>query len=104
MIMVLLIAIALFSVIPSVVMHFFPGFINLGIVARKAILFSVRIIVVPIIAGISYEGLKLSDKFRGGHIVRLLIKPGLLMQKLITTKEPTKKQIEVALTSLKKVL
>ncbi|MBW2980188.1 DUF1385 domain-containing protein [Candidatus Woesearchaeota archaeon] len=104
MIMVLLIAIAIFSVIPSIVMYFFSGFIDLGLVARKAILFSIRIIVVPIIAGISYEGLKLSDKFKGGHIMKVLIKPGLLMQKYITTKEPTEKQIEVALTSLKKVL
>lgn len=103
MIIVLLIAIAIFSVLPSIVMHFFPGFIELGIVSRKAILLSLRIIVIPIITGISYEGLKLSDKFSSGAVMGFINKPGLLLQK-ITTGEPSKRQIEVAVKSLKGVL
>ncbi|MBW2983980.1 DUF1385 domain-containing protein [Candidatus Woesearchaeota archaeon] len=103
MIIVLLIAIAIFSVLPSIVMHFFPGFVNLSFISKKAILLSLRIIVVPVIAGISYEGLKLSDKFRGGSVMRIIIKPGLLLQK-ITTKEPTERMIKVALKALKGVL
>ena len=103
MIIVLMIAIAIFSVLPSIVMHFFPGFIELGIVSRKAILLSLRVIVIPIIAGISYEGLKLSDKFKTGNIMKFVNKPGLLLQK-ITTGEPTPKMIEVAVKALKGVL
>ena len=62
-----------------------------------------RIILIPVIAGISYEILKLSAKFKSNPICRILIYPGLMIQK-ITTKKPTKDQIEVAIASLKAVL
>jgi len=62
-----------------------------------------RIVLIPVIASISYEILKLSDKFKGNLFFRALGKPGLWMQK-ITTKEPTKKQIEVAVKALNSVL
>lgn len=58
-----------------------------------------RIILIPVIIGISYEVLKLSAKFQNNILMKLLIQPGLLVQK-ITTKEPTKKQIEVAVAAL----
>jgi uncharacterized protein YqhQ len=62
-----------------------------------------RILLIPVIAGVSYEILKLSDKFKGNPILKLISIPGLWIQK-ITTKEPTDKQIEVAIHSLKKVI
>lgn len=62
-----------------------------------------RVVLIPLIAGISYEALKLSDKFKDNFIVKLLILPGLWLQK-ITTKEPDESQIEVALAALKEVL
>lgn len=62
-----------------------------------------RIVLMPVIAAISYEVLKLSAKFKDNLFVRALNAPGLWIQK-ITTKEPTNKQIEVALVSLKDVL
>jgi uncharacterized protein YqhQ len=103
LIIVFLSAIVVFSLIPSIIMGIFPGFVSLPFALRKVILLSLRIIVIPIISGISYEFLKLSDKFRRGNIMKIMIKPGLMMQR-ITTKEPTAKQIEVALASLKRVL
>ena len=42
----------------------FPGFVDLGLISRKAILLSLRIVMIPIITGISYEGIKISDKFK----------------------------------------
>ena len=60
----------------------------------------VRIILLPVVAGISYEILKLGEKTK---IIRWATWPGQWLQK-ITTKEPTNKQIEVAITSLKSVL
>jgi uncharacterized protein YqhQ len=63
----------------------------------------VRILLIPFIAGISYEILKTSDKVQKNFLFKLISIPGLALQK-ITTKEPTKKQIEVAMYCLKKLL
>ena len=62
-----------------------------------------RIVLIPVIAGISYEILKLSAKFKHNQIIKAITYPGLMMQKL-TTKEPNNKQIEVAIASLKALL
>jgi len=61
-----------------------------------------RVILVPVIAGISYEILKLVGKSES-KFVRVLILPGLLLQKL-TTREPDDSQLEVALAALKSVI
>jgi uncharacterized protein YqhQ len=62
-----------------------------------------RILLLPVIAGISYELIKLSGKYRKSSIVKFFIAPGLWLQK-ITTKEPSDKQLEVGIKSLKSVL
>ena len=58
---------------------------------------------VPIVAGISFEFLKLSARYQDSWWVKPLIAPGLWLQK-ITTREPDEKQIEVALASVKAAL
>ncbi|MCD6472800.1 DUF1385 domain-containing protein [Candidatus Aerophobetes bacterium] len=63
----------------------------------------VRFLFIPLIAGISYELLKLSGKKRESKITKVLIAPGLWLQK-ITTKEPDEKQLEVAIAALKEAL
>ncbi|MBT5021626.1 DUF1385 domain-containing protein [Candidatus Woesearchaeota archaeon] len=62
-----------------------------------------RIILIPFIAGISYELLKLGAKYPKNILLNILIIPGLWIQKL-TTREPDNKQIEVAIESVKAVL
>jgi uncharacterized protein YqhQ len=62
-----------------------------------------RIILIPVIVGVSFEVLKVADKFKHNWFFRMFNKPGLWIQK-ITTQEPDDKQIEVALHSLKQVL
>ncbi len=62
-----------------------------------------RIVLIPVIAGISYEILKLSAKFEHIGFVRACVAPGLWLQRL-TTKEPDNKQIEVAIKALKGLL
>lgn len=62
-----------------------------------------RILLLPIIAGISYELLRFSSHLQGKLIGTLLISPGVLFQK-ITTKEPDQNQIEVATEALRAVL
>src|SRR5436190_2176444 len=62
-----------------------------------------RIILLPIIAGVSYEVIRFAAKHMEWGWVRVLMKPGLLLQKL-TTREPTLEQVEVAIASLRAVL
>lgn len=62
-----------------------------------------RILLIPVIAGISYEFIRLAGKFSKYRIVNILFYPGLLLQK-ITTREPDIDQIEVAISSFKKVM
>ena len=62
-----------------------------------------RLLMLPIIAGIAYELIRLSGRFRNSKLLGLLISPGLLLQRL-TTAEPNDEQIEVALFSMRSVL
>jgi len=62
----------------------------------------VRLALLPVVAGFSYEIIKFAGRSRCG-LARFLTKPGLALQKL-TTNEPDDEQIEVAITALKAVL
>ncbi len=61
-----------------------------------------RIILIPVVAGTSYELLKWAGR-SDNIVVRILSLPGLYLQK-ITTNEPDEKQLEVAIASLKAVM
>lgn len=65
--------------------------------------FLLRATFLPLVAGISYEFLKISAKYSDKAFIRMLIAPGLAFQK-ITTKEPDHKQLEVGLKSLEAAL
>lgn len=62
-----------------------------------------RIAIIPLIAGVSYEILKLSAKHLDKSLVKWAVMPGLWFQRL-TTKEPDDSQIEVAIEALEGVL
>ena len=62
----------------------------------------IRLALLPVIAGISYEAFKLSAK-SDSKLVRIISLPGLMLQK-ITTQEPDDSMLEVAIASLKAVL
>ncbi len=64
---------------------------------------ALRLLFLPLVAGLAYEIIKLAGKRSQNPIFRVLIAPGLLMQKL-TTAEPDDEQLEVALKALKAVL
>jgi len=68
-----------------------------------AMKYIVRILLLPFIAGIGYELIKLSPKYEKNFLFKILIYPGVAVQKL-TTKEPDDKQIEVAKKALTSVL
>jgi uncharacterized protein YqhQ len=65
--------------------------------------FAGRILALPLIAGIGYELIKLSGKYQRNFLVKILIAPGLWLQR-ITTREPSDKQLEVGIKALKAVL
>lgn len=65
--------------------------------------FGLHFSLLPLVAGISFELLKLSGKTRENPITKFFIAPGLWLQKL-TTKEPSLEQLEVAIAALKAAL
>lgn len=62
-----------------------------------------RVLLMPVIAGVSYEIIRFAGAHCDNPIVHCSIMPGLLLQKL-TTRQPDDSQIEVAIASLKAVL
>ncbi len=62
-----------------------------------------HLLLLPFVAGTSYELLKLSGKFRSRRLTQILIAPGLWLQK-ITTADPDDEMLEVALVALKAAL
>jgi uncharacterized protein YqhQ len=62
-----------------------------------------RLLLIPIIAGVGYEILKLGAKYRANPIVKAIMAPGILVQ-MITTKQPSDDQIEVAIVSMEQAL
>lgn len=84
---VMIISIILFSLLPRT-----------GIFVRMLM----RLALLPVVAGLSYEVIKLAGRHQGG-IIGALTKPGLWLQKL-TTREPDDSQIEVAIASMKAVI
>ena len=61
-----------------------------------------RIVLIPLVAGLSYELLKWAGR-SDSVVVKILSMPGLLLQKL-TTREPSDSQLEVAICSVKAVM
>jgi uncharacterized protein YqhQ len=58
-----------------------------------------RILLIPVIAGLSYEVIYFTANHADNPVVRVIAAPGLLLQSL-TTREPTDSQLEVALAAL----
>ncbi|MDX5724638.1 DUF1385 domain-containing protein, partial [Clostridioides difficile] len=61
-----------------------------------------RIICVPIVAGLSYEVIRVLGKYDNGF-TKIIAYPGMMLQ-YFTTKEPDDEQLEVALEALKAVV
>jgi uncharacterized protein YqhQ len=85
---VIVVSILVFSVIKTNVWY-----LNIGL----------RILLIPVIIGVSYEVLKFASKYKKFLFFRILILPGLWTQR-ITTKKPDDKHLEVAIAALKEVI
>ena len=75
------------------------SFLGWGPVWQRLLL---RLALLPVVAGISYEAIKLAGRSEN-RVVQLLTKPGLWLQYL-TTREPDDSQLEVAIAAMKSVL
>jgi uncharacterized protein YqhQ len=85
---VMVIAILVYSVVPA---H------------GLALIIASRIVLIPLIAGLSFEVIRWSARNIDKRWVRALMRPGLALQRL-TTREPTVDQLEVAIASLRAVM
>lgn len=85
----------LFVVLVSVIVFFF---IRVDNMALKLVL---RLLLVPVIAGISYELIRLAGRC-DNILIRILSAPGMWMQRL-TTKEPDEEMVRVAIASVEAV-
>ena len=86
---VLLLSILVFALIPKT--------------APFLIKFGGRLLLMPVIAGLSYEVLRFTAKHRAAPLFALLVAPGLALQR-ITTQEPTDDMLEVAIAALEEAL
>ncbi len=98
-VIVLLVGFVLFTFVPRYPITGHEGSWYIDVPVRVG----VEILILPFIAGISYELLRLAGKFRNEAWVNAAFKPGILTQYL-TTVEPLEPHIEVALVSLQAVL
>ena len=89
LLIVMMVSILIFSMIPKD-WYFMEKFLS-------------RLILMPLIAGVSYEFIKFSSKRMKNPLVRFAAAPGLWLQKL-TTGNPSHDQIEVAVRALREVL
>jgi uncharacterized protein YqhQ len=86
---VLLVSIVLFALIPKTA----PFLLKLG----------GRLVLVPVVAGLSYEVLRLTARKRAAPLFAALVAPGLALQR-ITTQEPTDDMLQVAIVALEEAL
>jgi uncharacterized protein YqhQ len=74
-------------------------------VGRPSMLYRIisRVLLIPVIAGISYELIRFFADHNGNPVVKILIGPSMALQRL-TTREPDESMLEVAIAALKPVL
>ncbi len=93
----------LFVMVISIILFFFlPKFDQYGKLVQILFKLLSRIVLLPVVAGLSYEVIKLAGRSKS-KCVKFFTKPGLWLQRL-TTREPDEKQIEVAIRSMTAVI
>jgi uncharacterized protein YqhQ len=76
-----------------------------SLVGRQAplVMIASRILLIPVIASVGYELLRLGARHRSNPIVRIVMWPGILVQ-MITTKQPTDDMIEIAIVAMEEAI
>lgn len=99
--LVLLISILVYSVFPITNEMFITSF-GVGSLMATLLRASCKILLLPVIVGISYELIRIAGKY-DNIFTRIISAPGLWLQRL-TTREPDDKQIEVAIAAMELVI
>jgi uncharacterized protein YqhQ len=100
LLMVMVIATIVYTLAGTLV----PPSEEIGTVGYAVYQILLRVVLLPFVAGIAYEGLRLgAGKEQSNVVVRMLMKPGLWLQK-ITTKPPDDDQVEVAIRAFEAVV
>lgn len=99
----LMVAILTFAVFANVLTMIWPGFNEFAFWPRKIMLIFGHILLMPLVAGVCFELLRLGGRFPKNPLLHILITPGFWFQRL-TVKEPDDSMIEVAIESLKEAL
>ncbi len=99
----IVISIIIFSLLPLALLSWWAQLYEMNFILQKTILAVLRILILPIVMGVSYEVLKLAGKYPDNPIMKLVSLPGMWLQKL-TTSKPDKKQVEVAIAALNKLI
>lgn len=86
-------------IISIIVFSLLPRFDSFGAIAGTLLRLLTRLALMPVVAGLSYEVIKLAGRSKN-KCVGWLSKPGLWLQRL-TTREPDESQIEVAIEAMK---
>lgn len=83
----------------------FTGILVHGLIGTHSaeVLAASRILVLPIVAGLTYELIRVSSKYSHTWMGRALAAPGISLQRL-TTNDPSEKHIEVAIAALNAVV
>ncbi len=101
LLMVMVIAILVFSVVPVRAVTDLLGTDHRMITLLVAISF--RILLLPFIAGLAYEVIRWAGKQPENPVVRVVLWPGLQLQRM-TTREPDDSMVEIAVTAMKRVV
>ncbi|MFP5310345.1 MAG: DUF1385 domain-containing protein [Actinomycetes bacterium] len=99
LIMVMLLALVVYTVAGVIVQP--PEGAGFGVAVGYHV--ALRVVLLPVVAGLAYEGLRLGARRGDDPLVKALVQPGLWLQR-ITTRQPDRTQIEVAIRAFEAVV
>ena len=99
----MMVAVLVFAFFAHALMWVWPEFGDLRFALRKTILILGHIAVMPLVAGVCFEVLRLGGRYRNNLFLKAIITPGYWFQRL-TTSEPDDSMVEVAIRSLESAL
>ncbi|MDP9022147.1 MAG: DUF1385 domain-containing protein [Actinomycetota bacterium] len=99
LVIVMVLALLVYSVAGALV----PPPAGIGWIGAVTYHVALRVVLLPVVAGLAYEGIRLGASRERNPLVRALMLPGLWLQR-ITTRQPTPDQIEVAIRAFEAVV
>ncbi|MBN1476719.1 DUF1385 domain-containing protein [Candidatus Sumerlaeota bacterium] len=99
----MILAILIFSVMTKILVHLWPWLTTINWWGFKGIIIVTHVAMMPLVAGLGYEIIKFAGRCPKHPLIRPVIWPGLMFQRL-TTRPPDDEMLEVALCSLQRAL